>query len=139
MSEMPDLCYLQKPRMLASVAVQSPTRTNSQYYFVHRHPNNTWYKESHLLIGTSYLTIIASNEIIYEVSVENPHNWFQLVTELNLNAVTFIRPRTTSLQNYGIILTVDSSSSHKLRCFWFFQQSRWLIAIQTNICELYSY
>ena len=82
------------------------------------------------------MTIIASNEIIYEVLVENPHNWFQSVTERNLDAVTFIRPRTTSIQNYGIILTVDLSSSHKLRCFWSFQQSRWFIALQTNMCTL---
>ena len=36
------------------------TDTNSQYYFVHRYPNNVWYNQAYSLTETPYFTIIAS-------------------------------------------------------------------------------
>ena len=38
-----------------------PTVTNSQYYFLHYHLNNAWYKRGHWLTVGPYLSMIASN------------------------------------------------------------------------------
>ena len=45
--------------MTAYLTIQSSIQT--QYYFVHRHRNNTWYNKARSLIGKPYLVIIASN------------------------------------------------------------------------------
>ena len=43
------------------------TDSNPQCYLVHRHLNNAWYKQTHSLIGTLCLAMIASNADIWKV------------------------------------------------------------------------